>query len=238
MSMSLLMARKNFPRCVGVIGGVFVCMGYAVKITSHAVDVVSGADKTQGIVAAEATGVGAGLRKKWGGGELRSRGPRHPGYVAEGGSPYSSYANTPMSGNFSHPPSPYAPSPYSAHTSSPYLASAGAMLSPNPSAGPGSGFGLGLTGTGTSPRLTPSGLGSGFPTAATSGSPYPPPSPLPSSGLYSHFPQTPNTANGFATSFPRSPAPGSSMFSSQQATLAPPPRRQPEGGASPTKKSD
>ncbi|THH31202.1 hypothetical protein EUX98_g2981 [Antrodiella citrinella] len=60
-------------RCVGVVGGVFVCMGYAVKITSRAVDVVSGADRQQGLVAAEATGVGASIRKKWGGGELRSR---------------------------------------------------------------------------------------------------------------------------------------------------------------------
>ena len=238
MSMSLLMALKKLSRCVGVIGGVFVCMGYAVKITSHAVDVVSGADKTQGIVAAEATGVGASLRKKWGGGELRSRGARHSGYIAEGGSPYSSYANTPISGNFSRPPSPYISSPYSAHTDGGYPASAGATLSPNPS-GPRSANGLGLTGTGTSPRLTPSGLGSGFPTGATSGSPYlPPPSPLLSShsaqGIYSHFPPTPNTANGQASLFPRSPGPGLSSFTAQQTTLPPPPRRiASDGGSSP-----
>jgi len=41
-------------RCVGVIGGIFVCMGYAIRITSRAVDVVSGADQTQGTIAAEA----------------------------------------------------------------------------------------------------------------------------------------------------------------------------------------
>ncbi|EDR04049.1 endoplasmic reticulum-derived transport vesicle ERV46 [Laccaria bicolor S238N-H82] len=60
-------------RCVGVIGGVFVCMGYAIRITTRAVEVVSGADQTPGIVAAEASGAKVGLRSKWGGGELRAR---------------------------------------------------------------------------------------------------------------------------------------------------------------------
>ena len=84
-------------------------MGYAVRITSHAVDVVTGADKSPGIVAAaEATGAG---RKTWGGGELRSRAPRHGSDY--GGSPYGSYAPTPVSASFGSPlpsASPYAPS--------------------------------------------------------------------------------------------------------------------------------
>ncbi|PFH45459.1 hypothetical protein AMATHDRAFT_71676 [Amanita thiersii Skay4041] len=96
-------------RCVGVLGGIFVCMGYAIRITTRAVEVVSGADQTPGIVAAEASGVKVGLRAKWGGGHLRSRGSRtvSGGAVAaamSGSSPYSSFANTPMSsaGVFAH----------------------------------------------------------------------------------------------------------------------------------------
>jgi hypothetical protein len=86
-------------RVVGVLGGVFVCMGYAIRVTTRAVEVVSGADQTPGIVAAESSGVKVGLRGKWGGSELRPRPmggklvPQGNGWVMEGGggSPYSSY---------------------------------------------------------------------------------------------------------------------------------------------------
>ena len=115
--------------CVGVIGGVFVCMGYAIRITTRAVEVVSGADQTPGIVAAESSGVKVGLRSKWGGGELRAR-PQSGrmvrqgnGWVLEGvgsnsGSPVygggGSYASTPVSATFasSTVPSPYLASPF------------------------------------------------------------------------------------------------------------------------------
>jgi len=74
-------------------------MGYAIRITTRAVEVVSGADQTPGIVAAESSGVKVGLRGKWGGSELRPRPmggklvPQGSGWVMEGGggSPYSSY---------------------------------------------------------------------------------------------------------------------------------------------------
>jgi hypothetical protein len=71
------MSYRQF-RCVGVIGRVFVCMGcmgYAIRITSHAVDVVSGADQTQGMIAVEVTGVrtGSGLRAKFTGSQLHAR---------------------------------------------------------------------------------------------------------------------------------------------------------------------
>ncbi|EDR04055.1 uncharacterized protein LACBIDRAFT_306451 [Laccaria bicolor S238N-H82] len=39
--------------CVGVIGGVFVLMGYAIRITTRGVGVLSSADQTPGIVAAQ-----------------------------------------------------------------------------------------------------------------------------------------------------------------------------------------
>jgi hypothetical protein len=70
----ILTGYRSF-RCVGVIGGVFVCMGYAIRITSRAVDVVSGADQTQGTIAVEATGVrtGSGLRAKFTGSQLHAR---------------------------------------------------------------------------------------------------------------------------------------------------------------------
>jgi len=105
-------------RVVGVLGGVFVCMGYAIRITTRAVEVVSGADQTPGIVAAESSGVKVGLRAKWAGSELRARPgnsklvPQGSGWVMEGGgsSPYSSYNNTPLLTGF--PSSSGLPSPY------------------------------------------------------------------------------------------------------------------------------
>lgn len=102
-------------------------MGYAIRITTRAVEVVSGADQTPGIVAAESSGVKVGLKAKWGGGELRSRPggngklvPQGGGWVMEGGSnsPYSSYNNTPLLSGF--PSSNGLPSPYiNSGTSSP-----------------------------------------------------------------------------------------------------------------------
>ncbi|KAI0077801.1 DUF1692-domain-containing protein [Panus rudis PR-1116 ss-1] len=232
-------------RCVGVIGGVFVCMGYAVKLSTHAVDAVTGADKTPGIVAAEATGVGAGLRKKWGGGELRSRVVRQgSGWVVEGsgGSPYSSYANTPVSASFSAstPASPYVSSPFMSNGNGMHTPSSmAATLSPHPSAPPrSSSYGLGLHspsfgGGGAPPRIPPSApssaVATGFPSAATLGSPSPytphspfsPPSANGNGSLYAHFPPTPNPANGSANGFPRSPLPTSPAFAAQQTS--PPP---------------
>ena len=42
-------------------------MGYALRIARHAVEVVSGAEQTPGIVAAEDSGANVRLRSKWGG---------------------------------------------------------------------------------------------------------------------------------------------------------------------------
>ncbi|KAL5504002.1 hypothetical protein ACEPAH_8075 [Sanghuangporus vaninii] len=93
-------------RVVGVVGGVWCCAGWAFRISSKAIDVVSGADRAPGIVAAEASG--AQTRRKWGGGgggggggELRARVSRQAnGWVVDGGSPYGSYAGTPVGGAF------------------------------------------------------------------------------------------------------------------------------------------
>lgn len=130
-----------------------MCMGYAIRITTRAVEVVSGADQTPGIVAAESSGVKVGLRAKWGGGELRSRPgggklvPQGSGWVMEGGgtSPYSSYSNTPS--GFPSPSGLPSPSPYSA-TSAP--------STPRPVT-PGS-IGLGLPSSSFAPAPLPGGI--------------------------------------------------------------------------------
>lgn len=79
------------------MGGVFVLSGYVIRVGSRTLDVVSGADKAQGIVAAEATGVTKGLRAKWGGGHLRNRPSVHrmgSGWVVDAN------AASPMSSGF------------------------------------------------------------------------------------------------------------------------------------------
>ncbi|KAF8813440.1 hypothetical protein BYT27DRAFT_7180962 [Phlegmacium glaucopus] len=59
-------------RVGGVLGGVFVCMGYVIRITMRAVEVVSGADQAP-CITAESSGVKVGLRAKWGGSESCAR---------------------------------------------------------------------------------------------------------------------------------------------------------------------
>ncbi|KAK2467246.1 hypothetical protein APHAL10511_000795 [Amanita phalloides] len=188
-------------RCVGVIGGVFVCMGYAIRITTRAVEVVSGADQTAGIVAAEASGAKVGLRAKWGGGHLRSRSiksapkmvPQGGGWVVEGGgSPYASYHNTPVPTTSGFPAS--SSSPYTPHT--PYTAH---LVQPAP--GPGSGPAVGVG--------APVGLGLGNPASSAGSSPNPglmslPPPSAPPIGMgrspsRSPSPYVPSSAVGGAT---------------------------------------
>lgn len=199
-------------------------MGYAVRVTDRAVEVVTGADKTEGIVAVEATGVGVGIRKRLGNTDLRLRNQRQS--WVDGGSAYSSYAGTPVSGGFPSPNPQFAGYP-----SSPY---AGSIPSPLPSAPPldrrsssGLGFGLNSPSFGPPPMTAPPQGGrrspNPFPTAATAGSPYAgqlsvPPTPgTAQSGFYSHFPPTPNPAT---SSFPRSP-----VLAAQQSPVSPPPPR-------------
>ena len=197
-------------------------MGYAIRITSRAVDVVSGADQTQGTIAAEATGVRpGGLRSKFSGAQIHSRKSslgrvvrQGNGWVVENhagggggsavGSPMSAAGFTPPS----RPSSMYAPSPYS-----PYTPSTSGFV---PGSVPGS------------PAITPAGVGLGFHTPAygaagppsAASSPYtpgsgtlppPPPPPRTPSLGYAHFPPTPNPATGNGVGFivpPPPPPPG------------------------------
>jgi len=200
-------------RCVGVIGGIFVCMGYAVKITTHAVEAVTGADKTQGIVAAEASGI-AGVRKRWGSSDLRLRPGsskivrQGSGWAVEGGSPYGSYTGTPVTAGFSPASTTFSPT-YGVNGS----AGTSPAVAPPPLRQSSYGLGLGsphvATVPGVSPGVSPTvpGAEPAISAAATAGSPYGvSPSAAPGGALYSHFPPTPNPANG--NGFPRSPIPG------------------------------
>lgn len=151
-------SRSSSTSCVGVIGGVFVCMGYAIRVTTRAVEVVSGADQTPGLVAAESSGVGVSLRAKWGGSELRAR-PQSGrmvrqgnGWVLEGsttGSPAygggGSYMGTPVSAAFGSPamPSPYLSSPVPS------------PVAPPPPHGPGHASGLGFSPSTFGPDTVP-----------------------------------------------------------------------------------
>ncbi|KZT06078.1 DUF1692-domain-containing protein [Laetiporus sulphureus 93-53] len=223
-------------RCFGVVGGIFVCMGYAVRITTRAVEAVSGVDRTQGIVAAEASGIGVGIRKRFGSADLRLRPGSNSGravrqgsgWTVEGGTPYGSYAGTPVTAGFptsaGYPSSPYSPSVSSPHPSA-----------PPPHRRNASGLGLGISSPsfGPSPRTSAfSTTGLPFPTAATAGSPYaggPSVPPTPGSagnGFYTHFPPTPNPANEAGSAFPSSPIPEASTFATQQALPSHPPRRE------------
>ncbi|TFK21476.1 endoplasmic reticulum-golgi intermediate compartment protein 2 [Coprinopsis marcescibilis] len=204
-----------FIRCVGVIGGIFVCTSYAIRITTRAVEVVSGVDQSPGLVAAESSGVKVGLRAKWGGSDLRSRtaaSNRLSGNWTPS-SPYGGFPATPHTGSYSAMPSPYLSS--NLHTAS-------IPNTPNP-ATPGLGYpvpptpGAGSIRTAASlgpPQRTPSGTypGSPLPSGLSAGG----------DGLVS----APNTPGYQYATFPTSPVPVNG-----NGTIQPPPtRRTPPGG--------
>lgn len=169
-------------RCVGVIGGVFVCTSYAIRITTRAVEVVSGVDQTPGIVAAESSGVKVGLRAKWGGSELRAR---------TGAGWSSPYTSTPVTGTYGAMPSPFlgsnmysnpaTPNPGTPHSS----VGLGYPVPPTPG-GMRSAASLGP------PMRTPS---YGSPSLNPPGSPMPPSVPGTPSA-YATFPASPHPSNG------------------------------------------
>lgn len=167
-------------------------MGYAIRVTNRAVEVVTGTDESPSIVSAESSGVRVGLRAKWGGGELRARGklvPQGSGWTVEGSSnaasaggagssPYPSYAGTPLTGSYS--PNLGAHSPY--------------LASPLPSAPP------------YSPRPHSPNPPSGMRSASSLGPPPPP--------------RSAGFVRSVSAGFPSSPLPSASTFgSSPRSTL-------------------
>lgn len=204
-------------RCVGVIGGVFTCTSYFLRVTVRAIEAVSGADSTPGIVAAESTGV----KRKWAGGQLRARPNANTGrvvrqgngWVVEGaGTPFSA---TPVQGGFG-PVSPYPYTPFSSTSLAP---------PPPPSAsaastayGPGSvpstpGVGLGLGAPTFTHSRTPSLVGGHSRTPSMIGGHSRTPSMI---GGHSRTPSTLRTVSGEGAGvgpagvpLPASPFPGS-----------------------------
>ncbi|KAF8836758.1 DUF1692-domain-containing protein [Paxillus ammoniavirescens] len=141
-------------RCVGVIGGVFTCASYFLRITVRTIGAVSGADPTPGIVTASSTSV----KRKWTGGHLRTRSTASSstrvvrqgnGWVVEGG-PGTPYMGTPMTGGLG-PQSPYPYSPYLASPAIPPPPPGGSIP---PSPVPGTGVGLGFGGHAPSSSIT------------------------------------------------------------------------------------
>ncbi|KAA1467259.1 DUF1692-domain-containing protein [Dentipellis sp. KUC8613] len=189
-----------FIRCVGVIGGIFVCASWAVRVSSKAFStIVPDEDDLEPPASANSTG----LRSKWVGGHLRSR-PSGSGkvlrqgnsWVVEGGSPYTSYAGTPTSA--APPYSPY--SPFSATHS---RSNSGAVPPPPMSARSVSG---GSTGAGLGVGVSSPGPGTGtFPSGASLGSPFLGPNSPAATPSFAHFPPTPGRATFPLPGPPKSP---------------------------------
>jgi hypothetical protein len=182
-----------FIRCVGVIGGIFVCASWGLRATDRMISVVAGPDDTGSIAPDSAR---SSLRSKWTGGALRARPSNaslRPNAWAEGGG--SPYAGSTYSGVSSHPSSPAGSpmlpySPYSPATVPPPLSG----RTPSGSF-PGTPSGLGLSPA----QFPPGGTGLRTPsTAATLGSPVP--GPGLATPAYGHFPPTPRSPlAGFAS---------------------------------------
>lgn len=231
-------------RIVGVIGGVWVCFGWGIKVATK-VSQKAGLTRSEDDgepITAEVTGMST--KKRWGGSSLNLR--RRDG-DHNSSSPWSTPMGTPAYGSFSaqSAPSPYGSTTFShSRPSSPYAPlsaqSTGAYPPPPPSRGGGS-FGFPPSPGPTSSTLlapaSPYAPSSGFPT-----SPGFPASPLPNQsgfssaslappgsasslgagGMYapsSPLPTSPGSAGGFATQQQRS------RPNSLVGTPPPPPRK-------------
>ncbi|KAI9431983.1 DUF1692-domain-containing protein [Lactarius indigo] len=192
-----------FIRCVGVIGGIFVCASWGIRATDRMILAVAGPDDT-GNIAPTPDSSRSALRSKWTGGALRARPSNAEQRIVAsrrlgGGwiipqfdySGVSSYANSPA-GSPMLPYSPYSPAtvpPLSGRTAS--------------GGYPGTPSGLGLSPGVFRPVSPGGGIGGGLrtpATAATLGSPAPG---LGTPGLgtpgFGHFPPTPRSPlSGFA----------------------------------------
>jgi hypothetical protein len=161
-------------------------MGYAVRITYRAVDVVAGRSY-EGTIAAASSGVKVGLREKWGGGSLRARPnklTRRPNEWTVEGSPAGPPFNS-----------------YTAETGFPMMVPHAPYTPPLPSVGNprvGSG-GLGIPFVQQGSAVSSPGYpltGATIPTAATIGSHAPYSPPLHAMPSYAHFPPTPGLGTG------------------------------------------
>lgn len=196
-------------RVIGVIGGVWVCFGWGVKVGSHAakaVGITFGEDDDSIVADASST------KKRWGGGSLRARTNRAGSgqWTNDGGSAYSSYQNTPNVPYFANS-GPTTPA-------SPGFRVTNGLRSPYPTAPPHS-AGPRSQSPYNSPHPTP-GLQSNFPA-----------SPAPHSPSFgSQLPPPPHSPAPSSPGFPRSPMgqgfPSSPSFVGQGLPPQGPPPRQ------------
>jgi hypothetical protein len=228
-------------RVIGVVGGVWVCFGWGLKVAGKVTDKV-GLTNPDGVSGEEILSADvSGRKKNWRGADLRSRkGATEPAWIADGGSVYS---GTPMSATFSlhgGPGSQYSGTPVTPYfPGTPSLYAHGARSAPPP---PSAGHHAspfppsplpGQSGLPASPLPAQN----AFPPSPAQGqSPLPPPPGTPGSAA-SHFPPSPAPGrqtfghihgNG-GLSVPSSPAPGISGFGNGiglgMGSIPPPPRR-------------
>lgn len=104
-------------RLCGVVGGVWVCAQWALKITAKAATVVVGKDNDDQLVVDDSRMRKTSISKRWAGGELRARATGPSGWTIDGASPYSAsfspYSGTPTMAVNGYPMSPngYPPTP-------------------------------------------------------------------------------------------------------------------------------
>lgn len=188
-------------RVVGVVGGVWCCMGWAVKVSFRAYEAVTGTSEgDEPIVAIESTGV----KRRWGGGDLKKR------VVQQG----NGWVVTPGESDWGNQSPVTSSSPYSgAYAASPGYAS-NFPLPPSvpPTAGPGGYF--------PSPKSAAQGSFPHHQRQFSAASNLLPPSPLPTkTQLSSPSPPNSNTpVNGSGTTG-RAPGPNGRSLSQEDKAL-------------------
>ncbi len=133
MEMSVYQRTTTFTqlllRLCGVVGGVWVCAQWAVKVSAKAVTVVAGKDDDDDQIVSESS-LKKKASKRWAGGEIRARTASNPAWSIDGGSPYSApyspYPGSPYPGT----PNGYPATPHTGLSSGPITPNLGGMHSP------------------------------------------------------------------------------------------------------------
>jgi len=188
-------------RVIGVVGGVWVCFGWGLKVAGKVTDKV-GLTNVNGVSGEEILSADVSGRKKtWRGADLRNRkAGAEPAWIAEGSSVYS---GTPMSATFSHHGGPG--SQYGGTPASPYFPGTPSIYAHGPRSAP--------------PPPSAGHQASHFPPSPLPGQSTFPPSPLLAQSAFPPSPVAgqptflpPGTPGSAASQFPSSPAPGRQTF--------------------------
>lgn len=187
-----------FIRVLGVVGGVWVCFGWGLKVAGKVTDKV-GLTNPNSVSGEEILSADVSGRKKgWRGADLRSRKPGTE-WSAEGSSVYS---GTPMSASFSYQGGPG--SQFSGTPASPYFPGTPSLYAPGPRSAP--------------PPPSAGHYASPFPPSPLPGQSAFPPSPQPAQAAFPPSPAAgstflpPGTPGSAVSHFPSSPAPGRHTF--------------------------